>query len=431
VKVLRAGVCLLVAFSVLAHGVVEVWSESVLEIAAALLFLSWAFVIVRTKESKVEWNGLLWAVAGLLAWPLVQLALRITVYPFLTWTGILRWGAIALIFFVSTQVFRERQDYRMLTWFFVVLGFAVGLEGIIQYYTSTESIYWVRRLSAGRPFGPYVNRNHFAGLMELLVPVGVSFLAFRGARRDMVPLVGLLTLVPIGAIFLSASRGGIVAFLFEMGILATLFVFRRSRSVKIVPLAAFLLLGIAVAGWLGATRAVGRFLPNQPGEATVARRLTMFRAATHIFLAHPLTGTGLGTLINVFPRFELDYDGKVVDHAHNDYIETLADLGLPGGLLGLAFLWVLFKKGTEALGSDQNQSHFSFAFHAAALTACTGLLIHGLVDFNFQIPSNALIFLIQAGLGVSPPLVQEVVVRKNRRSSMQHSTVDTGVLARP
>jgi O-antigen ligase len=351
------------------------------------------------------------------------------VYPFLTWTAILRWGACALIFFVSTQVFRERHDYRVLTWFLVVFGFAVALEGIIQYFTSTGSIYWLRHLSAGQPFGPYVNRNHFAGLMELLAPIGLAFLAFRGVRRDMVPLVGLFTLVPVGAIFLSASRGGIVAFLIETAILAVLLMFRRSHKMRIVPAVAFVLLAIAVIGWLGATRAVGRFFPSQPGEATVPRRWTMFRGAAHIFIAHPLTGTGLGTLVVVFPRYETDYDGKVVDHAHNDYIETLADLGLPGGLLGLAFLWILFKKGTEALESEQ--SHFSSAFHAAALTACVGLLLHSLVDFNLQIPSNALIFLIQAGLAVTPPLPQETVVRRSRSSSLRHSAVDTSVPARP
>jgi O-antigen ligase len=408
---------------------VEVWSESVFEIGAALLFLAWAVIAVRSPNSKIEWSGLHCVVGGLLVWAILQLLFRITVYPFLTWTAIVRWGACAMIFFVSTQVFRERHDYRVLTWFLVLFGFAVALEGIIQYFTSTGSIYWLRQLSAGQPFGPYVNRNHFAGLMELLAPIGLAFLAFRGVRRDMVPLVGLFTLVPVGAIFLSASRGGIVAFLIEIAILAALFIVRRSQKGKIVPALAFVLLAITVIGWLGATRAVGRFFPNQPGEATVPRRWTMFKGAAHIFLAHPLTGTGLGTLVVVFPRYEMDYDGKVVDHAHNDYIETLADLGLPGGLLGLAFLWILFKKGTKALESEQ--SHFSFAVHAAALTACVGLFLHGLVDFNFQIPSNALIFLIQAGLAVTPPLLQEAVVRRSRSSSLRHSTVDTGVPARP
>jgi O-antigen ligase len=242
--------------------------------------------------------------------------------------------------------------------------------------------------------------------------------------------VGLFTLVPVGSIFLSASRGGIIAFLIEMAILGTLFIFRRSQRMRIIPAVAFVLLGIAVIGWLGATRVVGRFLPSpQAGEAALPRRWTMFKGASRVFLAHPLTGTGLGTLVVVFPKYERDYDGKLVDHAHNDYIETLADLGIPGGLLGLGFLWVLFRKGTAALESEQ--SHFSFAFHAAALTACAGLLFHNLVDFNFQIPSNALIFLIQAGLAVAPPLPQEASVRKSRSSSMRHSTVDTGVPARP
>ncbi len=428
-KLLRAGVCVLITFAVLAHGVVEVWSESAFEIGAALLFLGWAVTAVRSSEPNIEWNGLHWAVAGLLAWSVAQLAFRITVYPFLTWTGMLRWGAIAMVFFVSTQVFRERRDFRVLTWFLIVFGFLVAVEGIIQYFTSTESIYWVRQLSAGQPFGPYVNRNHFAGLMELLAPIGMAFLGFRGVRRDLVPLVVLFTLVPIGSLFLTASRGGIVAFLIEVGILGVLFIFRKSRNSKIAPAIALVLLVIAMVGWLGATRAMGRFLPNAPGEATLPRRWTMFKGAAHVFLAHPLTGTGLGTLEVVFPRYETDYDGKVVDHAHNDYIETLADMGIPGGLLGLGFLLVLFRRGVGAL--EKEQSHFSFAFHAGALTACTGLLFHNLVDFNFQIPSNALIFLIQAGLAVSPPLVQEVVVRRSRSSSLRQSTVDTSIPARP
>lgn len=428
-KLLRASVCLLVAFAVLAHGVVEVWSESVFEIGAALLFLGWALTEVRSSKPQIEWNGLHWAVAGLLAWAVAQLIFRITVYPFLTWTGILRWGAIAVVFFVATQVFRERRDLRVLTWFLIVFGFLVAVEGIIQYFTSTGSIYWLRQLSAGEPFGPYVNRNHFAGLMELLAPIGMAFLAFRGVRRDLVPLVVLFTLVPIGSLFLTASRGGIVAFLIEVGILGVLFIFRKSQKSKIVPAIALVLLVVAMVGWLGATRAIGRFLPNTPGEATLPRRWSMFKGAAHIFLAHPLTGTGLGTLVVVFPGYETDYDGKVVDHAHNDYIETLADMGIPGGLLGLGFLLVLFRRGVGALESEQ--SHFSFAFHAGALTACVGLLFHSLVDFNFQIPSNALIFLIQAGLAVSPPMVQEVVVRRSRRSSLRQSTVDTSIPARP
>ncbi len=429
-RLLRGGVCLLVAFAVIAHGVVEVWSESAFEIGAALLFLAWALVTIRQLEPKIEWNGLHWAISGLLLWAILQLVFRISVYPFLTWTAILRWGACAMIFFVATQVFRERRDYRVLTWFLIVFGFLVALEGIIQYFTSEGSIYWLRQLAAGgQPFGPYVNRNHFAGLMELLTPIGLAFLAFRGVRRDMVPLVGLFTLVPVGAILLSASRGGIVAFLVQLAVLGALFAFRKSQKMRIVPAVAFVLLAIAAAGWLGATRAIGRFLPNQPGEATLPRRWTMFKGTAAIFIAHPLTGTGLGTMVVVFPRYETDYDGKVVNHAHNDYIETLADLGLPGGLLGLLFLWTLYRKGMQSLESEQ--SHFSFAFHAAALAACLGLLLHSLVDFNLQIPSNALIFLIQAGLAVAPPLAADTVVRRSRSSSLRHSTVDRGVPARP
>jgi hypothetical protein len=72
-----------------------------------------------------------------------------------------------------------------LTWFLVLLGFSVGLLGIVQYFTSQGTMYWIRDLpEGGDVFGPYVNRNHFAGFVELVAPVGLALLVFRGVRRD-------------------------------------------------------------------------------------------------------------------------------------------------------------------------------------------------------------------------------------------------------
>jgi O-antigen ligase len=263
--------------------------------------------------------------------------------------------------------------------------------------------------------------------MELLLPTGLAFLLLRGVRRDLVPLTGILTLVPVAAIFLSASRGGLVSFLFEVVLMVVMFRMRHSGKLRLGPAIAFLVVLVALVGWLGAGRMLERFSGNRPGEVTVSRRWSMARSSMHVFFAHPLTGTGLGTLIVAYPKYETAYDGKVVNHAHNDYAETLAELGVPGGLLGLAFVWLLFQGGAAALKPEQ--SHFSTAYHVAALVACSGLLLHSAIDFNLHIPSNALIFLIQAALAVSPPLPPENPTRRNQRTSRRHSVVDTVVPA--
>ncbi|MFZ0738935.1 MAG: O-antigen ligase family protein [Candidatus Acidiferrales bacterium] len=429
-KFLRFGVCLLITFAVAAHGVVEVWSESIFEIGAAVLFLTWGITATRSKDSKIYWSDLNWPIAAFFVWAILQLALRITIYPFLTWTALLRWGACYMIFFVASQVFRNRGELRALTWFLVLLGFTVALEGIIQHFTSNGKIYWVRELQlGGELFGPYVNRNHFAGLMELLIPIGLAFLVFRGVRRDLVPLTGLFTLVPVGALVLSASRAGVLAFILEVVLLVAIFGVRKTGKIRLGPAVMFLLVLVGLIGWLGAGQMYERFTTKHASELPFTRRMSMAKGAARVFLAHPLTGTGLGTLVVAFPRYETDYDGKLVDHAHNDYLEAFAELGLPGAIFGLAFLWILASQGFAAL--EPEQSHFSTAYHAAALVACFGLLIHSFVDFNLHIPSNALIFLLQAGLAVSPPLPPENPTRRNQRTSRSHSKVDMGVPASP
>src|SRR5271163_4083756 len=81
---LRAGLCLVIAFSVLAFGTVEVWSQSIVEIGAATLLLVWAIMSFRDPTAKIQWNALNWPLLGLIAIGLFQLLFRGTAYAFLT-----------------------------------------------------------------------------------------------------------------------------------------------------------------------------------------------------------------------------------------------------------------------------------------------------------------------------------------------------------
>jgi O-antigen ligase len=170
----------------------------------------------------------------------------------------------------------------------------------------------------------------------------------------------------------------------------------KKQLLKAVGLA--LVAGL-LAAWLGVGWTVERFESSTPGEISRDRRVSMFRDTWQIFLHHPWAGTGLGTLETVYPRYESHYGGLVVDHAHNDYLELLADTGLVGGVCVLAFIALLFQRALSNLRSAKNL--VSRSFYAGALVACTGLLVHSLVDFNMHIPANALLFLLLAGLAMS------------------------------
>jgi O-antigen ligase len=392
-KVIRIGICVLAAFAVLAHGTVEPWSEAVLEVGVALLLLVWIGRIFVNKEFELIWNPLFGPLACLWGVVILQLAAGITVYPFLTRIELLKDSALLALFFLCAQSYRTREHWHGFVWFLLVLGFVVSLFAILQHFTFNGKLYWVRELRyGGIPFGPYVNRNHFAGLTELLIPPGVAILVLRAERQDRLPLVALFTLLPIGALFLSASRGGIMSFLAEMGLLLILIIFRRREKKELAAAAVIAILAALLVSWLGIGRAIERFASYQNLEVSEGRRIEMLHGTWRMFLDRPIVGTGLGTLQEAYPQYETIYDGLVVNHSHNDYAELLAETGVIGGLCGLGFLALLFWTGWKILTAEREA--MNLAFHAGALVACFGLLVHATVDFNFHIPSNALIFLL-------------------------------------
>jgi len=403
---LRMGLCLLLAGSVLAFGGVEVWAQSPMEIGTAALFVFWAVLTALKPEGRIHWNLLNWPLLGFITIGLIQLAFHLTAYTFLTLTQLLKLAAYFLIFFLATQAFRTRNELAKLVWFLIIFCFAVSLFAITQHFTSTGEIYWMEAFKIeADPFGPYVNRNHFAGFVELTLPLGLAMMAFRGIHRDVMPLMVLLTVVPMSALVLSSSRGGIVGFAFEIGVLILLVLSRRTsawKNARVIAAGAIALIALVTVMWVGADQAIARFATLKSPEINFGRRISMARGAAHIFLDHPIIGCGTGTLVDVFPAYETAYDAKVVDHVHNDYMEMLAEMGLLGGACGIVFLILLYREARRVFAAEQG--HFSRAIHAGAIVAVSGMLLHSLVDFNLQIPANAMLFLLQAHLATASPL---------------------------
>jgi len=110
------------------------------------------------------------------------------------------------------------------------------------------------------PFGPYVNRNHFAGFAELVLPLALVPLVLGRVRRERWPIVGLLAVLPIGALFLSASRGGLVSFGAELGVLALVMIQRRETGKQLLPGVAVVLAALLLVSWLGVGQILQRLV---------------------------------------------------------------------------------------------------------------------------------------------------------------------------
>jgi len=402
-KTIRLGIAVLVAFSVLAHGATEVWAQSVVVLGTVAFALLWGFVVFREGKVEISWNPLYLPLVGFGLFVLVQWLFGLSVYPYLTKIELLKLVTYFSLFFLASQSFRTREEVKLFVWFLLFLGFVVALFGILQFFSFNGKIYWFREIRYGRNvFGPYVNRNHFAGLMELIIPIGLAVWFLRAVSRDRLLLVVLFTTIPVGALFLSASRGGILSFVFQFCLLALLISIQKAHR-KWLPAAAgaVMLVGMFVT-WLGYERALGRFGQLWGQEISENVRTRMFADTWRIFLDHPWVGTGLGTFVTVYPQYASSYEGRLVDHAHNDYVEMMAETGMVGVICSLAFIVILFRTALSNLRPHGNS--FSLAIRIGSLVACSGLLLHSLVDFNMHIPSNALLFFLLASLATNTEL---------------------------
>jgi O-antigen ligase len=401
-NLIRIGVCLLVVFAVAANGAVEPWSEAILETAAALLFLWWGYLVATRENGQIAWSPVFWPVLSIFLVGLLQFIVPFSVSPYLTKLELLRWTAYLLVLFLASQAFQTPRQWGNFVWFVVWFGFAVAVFGILQDLTSNGKLYWFRELRyGGLLYGPFVNRNHFAGFMELVIPVGLATLAVRGIRRQQIPLIAFCTVLPIGALILSASRGGVVSFACALIILILLLLIRHGEKRSLLLFIVVLILAGSLVAWMGADQVIYRFKQVKSAEYTDSRRASMARGAIHMFRSSPWIGTGLGTTITAYPRFETLYDGKTIDHVHDDHLEMLAETGIVGGLCWLAFVVSLLWFGIRNLFS-RNEPLVQ-ALQIGALVGCISLLIHGLVDFNLHIPSNALLFFLLAHFASSSP----------------------------
>jgi O-antigen ligase len=392
----RVGICFLLAFAVLAFGAVEEWSQAVLEVTAAFLLAIWA---IRTFQNKTEQITIPAEIFPLCAFALVivaQLVFHLTASRYFTRMELQLLLTYLIVMFLVSQSFIRRSHWRVLMWFLMTLGFFVSILGILQQLTFNGKLYWFRVMHfGGTAFGPYVNRNHFAGFAEMIIPIALVPLVLGKVRREKVFLVSILAAVPIVALLLSASRGGIISFVVQMLILFLLLIIRRRTRGKYVIVGGLVVLTAVMAvSWIGVDEVLARFAGIQNLEVSTGKRAAMQRDTFRIFRDHPIMGTGLGTIEMVYPPYDSVYDGKVVNHAHNDYLEALAETGILGGLCCVWFLGLFLVNALR--GIADLSSSFGSVLNLSGLIACCGMLVHSLVDFNLHIPANALLFFVSA-----------------------------------
>jgi O-antigen ligase len=383
---LLSGICILLFFSVLSFGAVEPWSISVLEIGSVLLLLIWAAHQLILGAVKIE-SSPLYAPAALFGVAIIfQLGLNLTAYRYATLIAALEYLAYGMLLFLTVQTLANAQCSKTIIWAFTLFGFVLAMFAITQNLTSTEKIYWLRTPRyGGAIFGPYVNRDHYAGLMEMLCPLPIVLSLSALIRSAKRVLVGFAGVVMAGSIILSQSRAGTASFLVEMALLLGLLLKSRKNRHAAATIAAVCVMVAAFTAWVG-TSALWYHFTSLQGWM----RLAMTKDGLRMFWHKPLLGWGLGTFTTVYPQFRSFYTSLVVNAAHNDYVQALVETGIVGFTSIVWFVVTLYRHGLPNL--DSWSRSWSRTLGIAALIGCTGILVHSSFDFNLRIPANACVF---------------------------------------
>lgn len=354
------------------------------------------FVVTNLRARTLPaWNPLLWPAAAFGAVVLAQYVFGFSVYAGATLTSLLQLGSYGCLFYLGLAAFQRASNLRKAGLALSLLAGAVAAEALAQAFTAGKSIYWSFPRPEATPVGPFIYHNHFAGCMELLLPltVAVAVSRGRGGRTDWAKLVrrGLIPTLCLAAVIVSQSRGGFMILLLE-GVVAaviyrkTLLQWRRSLlGALVVTLAVGGI--VAMVGWQPLLR---RFTALQNNDVSLTDRVMVTQSCLNIWRDHPWIGTGLGTFPAMYPQYQKFDTGQQWLEAHDDFAQTLAETGVAGMAAVLVFLAFYWLRGLQVMRTPRPDGlqHYQ----TAAFIGTVGLMAHSLGDFQFHSPANALLF---------------------------------------
>ena len=359
-------------------------------------------------ELNIHWNPLFGPMLAFAALIVGQLLMRLTASRHETIAQASLYCAYGVLVFLVSQSLRRSSQVRKVAAILAIYGIAVAAFALLQGVAPNGKIYWLRVPHlGGRIYGPYVNHNHYAGLMEMLVPIPLVIALSRLADDKARIAAGIAAAIMVGTVFLSASRGGMLSVFAELAFLGFILL-RQKRSVRLaVAGGAFLVVLMSLLVWLGGKElghTVGSISREARDEISGGVRLSIAKDGIRMFTHRPVVGWGLGTFPVVYPQFRTFYTNFFVNEAHNDYVQLLAEMGVLGFATMLWFLTTVLLRARSKLSNWTTQTT------GAATLACTlgmiGILLHSLVDFNLQIPANAALFYVLCSIAAAPAFLQ-------------------------
>jgi len=428
-------ICVAIVLSALAYGTVHYWALALFNLGGLTILVLWVVDGFQLGTLRINRNLLqLPLLAGIVLGVVQLLPLRsggllstLSLDPNSTKLVIVQLTSL-LVYFAATLVFVDTPHrLQLIVRTIMIFGFLLAIFGLTQSFTSPTKVYWMRELNQSTAFGPFINRHHFAGYMELTISLPLGLLLAGSIDKEKRLLYLFLAGMMGVALVMTASRGGIISLVAEIVFLVIVTAIwrkqgerRRVGSSRLksvatrVALAGALIVGLFMGVvLLGGEFSLNRFIDSVNTDDPTTGRAHFWSVTLDIIKANPIAGTGLGAFGVIYTRYDSRNGLYRLEQAHNDYLQVFSDAGVVGGVLAFSFVVILFYRGFKRAKSRDD---FRRGVALAALGGCFAVLVHSFFDFTLHTTSNALLFLILAALATMNGRVEDAPRRRRRKT---------------
>ncbi len=451
-SIIEKGIVFLLIFTPLAIGTVQDWSAAIMEIVSFLIFAAWLLKNLTCESSAKDFpdqavesaNKKLFISFSLILCIIVfqilplpsqilsvlspknsflyqtliddQAWRTISICPNATFDQMMKVMSYAAVFFVIIHHYNNEEKMKGLFRALIYIGCSLAFLAVVQKVAGNGKILWLVKIQPDwKPFGPYINKNHFAGYMEMTAPIALSYCLYllskvkkatdaQGSSKvktllmyldnkkiSSVSLAMTGVLIITGALFMTFSRGAIIGYILSMMLFILLSRSRRSLRKKtgfLVLIGAIVGLAAIASGW---SMLQERFeLAAQHGTT----RIDTWHDSISLLKDYSFVGTGFGTFDRIYPLYQSKYPHLYFEHPENEYLEILVETGI----VGFAAFWGLVIVYFSSVLKRWRERHNAFvvAITVGGISSCAAIMIHGLTDFNMRIPANAMLLTVIA-----------------------------------
>ena len=322
-----------------------------------------------------------------------------------------------------------RSGVRRVVFAIAVLGGVIGTIAVVQKLVLGDHAFmgmkiygfWTPESKLVVPFGPYVNRNHYAGWMVMAIPLASGYLCallLNAAGRGTLDLrgrvlwlsspeggkallVALAIVIMTLSVGMSMSRSGIGSLVIAM----VLVVWRAfhavgTRRARLAAIGLFILLVCAPVFWVGLNATVERFSSDAVGS--VPTRVRAWRNTLSVIRDFPVAGTGLNTFGTAMILYQTGSRDVHFQESHNDYLQLAAEGGLLLGIPILATVILFVRAVRRRFAAADDEGTIGWV-RFGAVAGLVAIAVQSMVEFSLQMPGNAVMFVVLLALALHAP----------------------------